>query len=113
MTYEQIFLLLLLLGVFILFVWGRWRFDLVAFLALLIAAAAGAVPLILASGAGAESRTALGIVIFSGIITATALTLYIVPVFYALLAPYTRSPGYIAAAIKRLRRERPETTPAE
>ncbi|MEQ8195131.1 MAG: efflux RND transporter permease subunit, partial [Rhodospirillales bacterium] len=78
-----------------------------------VSTAAGAIPLILASGAGAESRAALGIVIFSGIITATILTLYIVPVFYARFAPYTKSPGYIAAVIRRLRRERPEATPAE
>ena len=45
----------------------------------------GAIPLILATGAGAESRTVLGIVVFSGVSLATLLTLFVVPSFYALL----------------------------
>lgn len=56
-----------------------------------ISTAIGAVPLIMASGAGAESRQVLGVVIFSGIICATLFTLLIIPVFYRLLARGTRS----------------------
>jgi di/tricarboxylate transporter len=44
MTGEQIFLSVLLAAIFALFLWGRWRYDVVAFAALLTAAAAGAVP---------------------------------------------------------------------
>ncbi len=44
MSYEQLFLLVLLIGVFAFFVWGRWRYDVVAFAALMLAAIAGAVP---------------------------------------------------------------------
>ena len=40
---------------------------------------AGAVPLILASGAGAESRFAIGVVIFSGVALSTLLTLFLIP----------------------------------
>ncbi|NIW24579.1 MAG: SLC13 family permease, partial [Gammaproteobacteria bacterium] len=44
MTFEQIFLLALLVCVFALLIWGRWRFDLVAFVALVLALIAGVVP---------------------------------------------------------------------
>jgi len=44
MTFEQAFILGLLVAVFGLFVWGRLRHDVVAILALLAAAAAGTVP---------------------------------------------------------------------
>ena len=44
MTFEQLFLLGLLAVVFVLFVWGPLRYDVVAFLALLAATAAGTVP---------------------------------------------------------------------
>jgi multidrug efflux pump len=57
----------------------------------------GAVPLLLWEGAGTQSRFAIGIVIFAGVIFSTALTLFVVPAFYNLLAPFTRSPGAIAA----------------
>ena len=46
----------------------------------------GAIPLILATGAGSESRVLLGIVIFSGVLMTTITTLFVVPVVYNLLA---------------------------
>jgi multidrug efflux pump len=57
-----------------------------------ISAAAGAVPLILSGGAGGESRRTIGVVIFFGAIFATLLTLFLVPIFYNLLARFTKSP---------------------
>ncbi|MEJ2132762.1 MAG: efflux RND transporter permease subunit [Gammaproteobacteria bacterium] len=63
----------------------------------------GSIPLILAQGAGAESRMTLGIVIFSGVSLATVLTLYIVPVFYHLLARRTGSPEAVAQELDALR----------
>ncbi|GAA4892397.1 efflux RND transporter permease subunit [Ferrimonas pelagia] len=54
---------------------------------------ASSVPLILASGAGAESRSAIGIVIFSGVLVATVMTLVIAPGIYRLLAIKTGSPA--------------------
>lgn len=62
----------------------------------------GSIPLILATGAGAESRITLGIVIFSGVLMATVLTLFVVPVFYNLLAKGTGSPGEITDRLKSL-----------
>ncbi|MDH3229762.1 MAG: SLC13 family permease [Alphaproteobacteria bacterium] len=44
MSFDQIFLLALLGAVLALFVWGRWRYDIVAFAALLAATLAGTVP---------------------------------------------------------------------
>ena len=48
----------------------------------------GAVPLVLATGAGAESRFTIGVVILGGLLFATVLTLFIIPVLYQWLAPY-------------------------
>ena len=45
MSSEQIILFILLLFVFVFLIWGRWRYDLVAFTALTIALFAGVVPL--------------------------------------------------------------------
>jgi len=50
----------------------------------------GGVPLVLASGAGAEARIALGWVIVGGLGLATITTLYITPVIYLLLARFIR-----------------------
>jgi hydrophobe/amphiphile efflux-1 (HAE1) family protein len=47
----------------------------------------GALPLIFASGAGAESRLALGWVIIGGLGFATIFTLFLTPVVYRILAP--------------------------
>ncbi|WP_374328112.1 efflux RND transporter permease subunit [Azonexus sp.] len=46
----------------------------------------GAVPLALASGAGAESRQQIGWVIVGGLLLGTFLTLFVVPAVYTLLA---------------------------
>ena len=56
----------------------------------------GSLPLILATGAGAESRATLGVVVFSGVLMATVLTLFVVPALYNLLARNTGSPEAIA-----------------
>jgi multidrug efflux pump len=45
----------------------------------------GAVPLALATGAGAESRVQIGWVIVGGLTFGTVLTLYVVPVMYTLM----------------------------
>lgn len=50
----------------------------------------GSIPLILATGAGAESRLSIGIVVFFGISIATFLTLFLVPVVYVKLARHTK-----------------------
>ena len=61
-----------------------------------LATVMGAVPLMLASGAGAEGREAIGVVIFAGVSFASVVTLLVVPVFYKLMARNTSSPGAVA-----------------
>lgn len=67
-----------------------------------IATVLGAMPLAMATGAGAESRSALGWVIAGGITLSTFVTLYAVPALYLLLAPYTKPIGAIAARLAAL-----------
>jgi multidrug efflux pump len=62
----------------------------------------GAVPLILASGAGEESRETLGATVFFGVTISVFLTLYLIPAMYALMARNTRSPEYVSRLIDRL-----------
>jgi len=65
-----------------------------------ISAAAGSVPLIVWGGAGGEARKTIGVVVFFGAIFATLLTLFIVPVFYNLLARFTKPPQATARRIE-------------
>ena len=51
----------------------------------------GAVPLALATGAGAESRRQIGMVIVGGMTLGTLLTLFVVPTVYTLLARRRRT----------------------
>ncbi|XXK29038.1 efflux RND transporter permease subunit [Arenicellales bacterium nBUS_45] len=51
----------------------------------------GAMPLILASGAGAESRIAIGWVIVGGLGLALLLTLFLTPVLYDLMARFAKT----------------------
>ena len=56
---------------------------------------AGVVPLITASGAGAMSRRALGIVVASGLSIGTLFTLFVVPAMYMLLGKDHRDPAQV------------------
>ena len=67
-----------------------------------LATAAGAVPLMLASGAGAESRQSIGATVFFGAVFAVALTLFVVPALYVKIARNTRSPQYLSRLIDGL-----------
>ena len=50
-----------------------------------IAFIAGVIPLVLASGAGAEVRHTLGVVVFGGMLGVTFFGLLLTPVFYVLV----------------------------
>ncbi|MFT4148729.1 MAG: efflux RND transporter permease subunit [Paracoccaceae bacterium] len=50
------------------------------------AMALAVVPLIIAEGAGAAARQAMGIVIFTGLLIGTMFTLFVVPMFYTLIS---------------------------
>lgn len=67
-----------------------------------ITTAAGAVPLILSSGAGAETRMVIGVVVLAGVLTATIFTLFVVPAAYSLLA---RNTSRVDERAKRLEAE--------
>lgn len=51
----------------------------------------GVVPLVLATGAGAELRVSLGIAVFSGMLGVTIFGIFLTPVFYYLGRKWTRS----------------------
>jgi HAE1 family hydrophobic/amphiphilic exporter-1 len=55
----------------------------------MIATVVGALPLVLASGAGAEARISLGWVLVGGLGLATVVTLYLTPVAYLVIARFT------------------------
>ncbi|GGO90353.1 efflux RND transporter permease subunit [Stakelama pacifica] len=54
----------------------------------LISTVAGAIPLIIASGAGAEARQSIGWVIFGGLGIASLFTLFLTPVLYLVIARF-------------------------
>ncbi|RYC12130.1 efflux RND transporter permease subunit [Ciceribacter ferrooxidans] len=56
----------------------------------MISTVLGGVPLVLATGAGAEARVALGWVMVGGLGLATAVTLYVTPVAYLALARFSK-----------------------
>lgn len=70
-----------------------------------ISTALGALPLAMATGAGAETREVLGIVIIGGIGFSTVLSLFVVPVFYLLLARFTKPAGHIERRLRRMETE--------
>ncbi|QIZ77058.1 multidrug efflux RND transporter permease subunit [Ferrimonas lipolytica] len=60
----------------------------------------GAVPLILSTGAGYESRVAVGTVILFGMAFATVVTLLVIPAMYRLISGHTHSPGHVAEKLQ-------------
>lgn len=67
-----------------------------------VTALMGSIPLIYAHGAGSEARAVLGVVIFSGVLVSTLLTLFVVPLAYSTLARKTGSPAAISKKLKAL-----------
>jgi multidrug efflux pump len=65
-----------------------------------IATVAGAVPLMIASGAGAGARRAIGVVIVFGVSLATIITLFLIPILYVLLARRTSSPEAVSRELE-------------
>ncbi|HLF11332.1 MAG TPA: efflux RND transporter permease subunit [Gammaproteobacteria bacterium] len=62
----------------------------------------GSLPLLLATGAGAEQRRPIGIVVFCGMLVSVFLTVLVVPTVYAVLARKTRSPQHVSRLVDRL-----------
>jgi len=61
---------------------------------------AGSLPLILSTGAGSESRIAVGTVVFFGMAFASLVTLIVIPAMYRLISFGTHSPGYVEAQLQ-------------
>jgi multidrug efflux pump len=78
-----------------------------------IATIFGAVPLAIATGAGAESRRAVGVVIIGGVAVATALTSYVIPALYLLLARFTKPINTIAKKLASMEQTHTAGAPAE
>src|SRR5665213_2803639 len=76
-----------------------------------LAAALGAVPLVIASGPGSELRRPLGITIIGGLLVSQALTLYTTPVIYLLLDRLHQRLG--GRSFTFIRRRGPPLQPAE
>jgi len=76
-----------------------------------IATIAGAMPLMLATGAGAGSRTTIGVVVVFGVALSTLLSLFVVPAFYLILAPRTRPPDERKRMLHQLERREPGLEP--
>jgi multidrug efflux pump subunit AcrB len=62
----------------------------------------GAIPFLFATGAGAEQREPIGVVVFYGTLVSVFLTLLVVPAVYSLVARRTRSSGYTTRLVDRL-----------
>ena len=62
----------------------------------------GAVPFLFASGAGAEQRRPIGVVVFYGTLLSVMLTLIVVPAVYSLVARRTKSTQYTTRLVDRL-----------
>lgn len=69
----------------------------------------GALPLVLASGAGAESRQAIGTVIVAGLAVSSVLMLFVTPVLYDLLARFTKPQGALEKRLDKELSESPAT----
>ncbi|QUJ68186.1 efflux RND transporter permease subunit [Photobacterium sp. GJ3] len=61
----------------------------------------GALPLLLSTGAGYESRISVGTVVFFGMAFATLVTLFVIPAMYRLVCTHTQSPGHVAAQLQK------------
>jgi multidrug efflux pump len=72
-----------------------------------IATIVGAVPLVVAGGPGSASRATIGVVVIFGVAFSTLLSLFVVPAFYTLLAPFTHSPEALAHELEKLEKETP------
>jgi multidrug efflux pump len=73
----------------------------------------GALPFLVATGAGAEQRQPIGVVVFYGTVISVLLTLFVVPATYTLVARTHASPSHLRRAIERMREEAPEVGPED
>ena len=68
----------------------------------------GVVPLVVASGAGAAARVSIGIAVFAGMLTASTVGLFFIPLLYVLI----QSGAYMVAGQRKAIQGRPAPSPA-
>lgn len=73
----------------------------------------GSLPLLFATGAGAEQRRPIGVVVFYGTIVSVLLTLFAVPAVYSIVARRTRSPQHMSKLLDRLLGSQPAVTDSQ
>lgn len=61
----------------------------------------GSIPLVVSTGAGAEARAAIGVVVLAGVTFATVTTLVVLPACYAAVARWCASPGERGARLEQ------------
>jgi multidrug efflux pump len=66
-----------------------------------------ALPLVLATGPGSESRAVIGMVIFAGVLFSTFLTLFVIPTMYHVLAKNTSSPEALSQKVDEYEKAMP------
>jgi multidrug efflux pump len=73
----------------------------------------GALPFLVATGAGAEQRKPIGVVVFFGTLVSVFLTLLAVPAVYSLIARNTKSPEHTSREVDRLMGSEPSSGKSE
>jgi multidrug efflux pump len=73
----------------------------------------GYMPIALAIGAGSQSRTSMGIVVIGGLIFATILTLYIIPVMYSYLSSREKTISNVTVEGEAMTRKTEELVESE
>jgi multidrug efflux pump len=76
-----------------------------------VATVMGAVPLVIASGAGAASRASIGVVVVFGVSFATLLTLFLIPILYSRVAGRTVSPQTVGRRLDSALGDAPDKAP--
>ncbi len=73
----------------------------------------GVFPLVIASGAGAASRNSIGTGVFGGMLAATFLAIFFVPLFFVLIGKLARRTGYITHETKPIEKDDTAVTKEE
>ncbi len=60
----------------------------------------GVIPLVVASGAGAEMRRSLGIAVFSGMVGVTLFGIFLTPVFFYVIQGLSETRLFMSAAVR-------------
>jgi len=73
----------------------------------------GAIPFLVATGAGAEQRLPIGVVVFYGVLVSVFLTLLVVPAVYSIFARRTKSPQHVSRQVDSLLETQTQVTTHE